>query len=475
MSVFKLPDVGEGLVEADIAAWKVAAGDVVAVNDILVEIETAKSLVELPSPFAGPVAELLVDEGDTVAVGTPIIRFESADAPAAEPSTDPAAEAPTSDTAQAPAGDQASAAAEDSSDSGGKVLVGYGISATPAGTSVRLGTGRPRDSSHAPAPAEAAASSEAAAPSETAAPAAPAGSASPTPGQRPRATPPVRAFAKKNGIALADVTGTGPQGRILREDVNAAIASAASTATDASSSSTGQGDSAQVREERTPLKGVRKAISQAMVRSYTEIPHAEVSTEFDITPTMDFIAEIKGRREFGDRKITPLLFVAKAVIRAVKRNPRINTLLDGEEIVQRHYVNLGIAAATPRGLIVPNIKDAHTMTFTQLEDAITGLVGTARDGKTTPADQTGGTITITNAGIFGVDTGKPIINPGEPAIVGMGAIREKPWVVDGEVVPRMVTNIGVTVDHRIIDGDVAGWFLSDVIDALSDPRMAGIE
>lgn len=468
MSFFTLPDVGEGLVEADIVAWKVAPGDVVEINQILVEIETAKSLVELPSPFAGPVAELLVAEGDTVAVGTQIIRFDTAD-------TAPEAPAGSGDQPGASSGNQPGSGAPASSEAsaGGvgeaKFLVGYGVSETPK-TTVQL---RGKRSNDAPAQAAAAQAVQSAPPA-----AAPAESP-----QRPRATPPVRAFAKKNSIALEDVTGTGPHGRVLRSDLDqhlrnpaAAAAGGAGAVTGASAAAVpDQTGTGAIREERTPLKGVRKAIAQAMVRSYSEIPHAAVTTEFDMTPTMDLLDELKSRREYDGRKLTPLLFVAKAVIRAVKRNPRINTLLDGEEVVQRHYVNLGIAAATPRGLIVPHIKDAHTMTLMQLEAAITDLVTTARAGKTAPTDQVGGTITITNAGLFGVDSGMPIINPGEPAIVGMGAIREKAWVVDGQIVPRMVSNIGVTVDHRIIDGDVAGYFLSDVVDALTDPRMLGIE
>lgn len=439
MSVFKLPDVGEGLVEAEVISWKVGPGDVVKINDILLEIETAKSLVELPSPFAGTVAELLADEGETVNVGAPIIRFEGPAEPGPGPSD------PGKEPAEPPSGEPVE------EESGGKVLVGYGISTASAETRVTLSWKGDRDGIAQSA-------------MKTAAPSGPEAN-------RARATPPVRAFAKRSGINLVDVTGTGPQGRILRGDLEGHLGGPPTVDQRPLPGSA----SHAVREERQPLKGVRKAIAQAMVRSYSEIPHANVSTEFDITPTMDFINELKGRREYEDRKFTPLLFVAKALLRAVARNPQINTLLDGDEIIQRHYVNLGIAAATPRGLIVPNIKDAHGMSLLELETAMTDLVRTARDGRTAPEDQTGGTITITNAGVFGIDTGSPIINPGEPAIVGFGAVREKPWVVGGEVVPRKITNIGVSVDHRILDGDVAGYFLSDIIEALTDPRLLTLE
>lgn len=439
MSVFKLPDVGEGLVEAEVISWKVGPGDVVKINDILLEIETAKSLVELPSPFAGTVAELLADEGETVNVGAPIIRFEGPGKPGPGPL------APGKEPAEPPSGEPVE------EESGGKVLVGYGISTASAETRVTLSWKGDRDGI-------------AQSGVKTAAPSGPETN-------RARATPPVRAFAKRSGINLVDVTGTGPQGRILRGDLEGHLGGPPAVDQRPLPGIA----SHAVREERQPLKGVRKAIAQAMVRSYSEIPHANVSTEFDITPTMDFINELKGRREYEDRKFTPLLFVAKALLRAAARNPRINTLLDGDEIIQRHYVNLGIAVASPRGLIVPNIKDAHGMSLLELETAMTDLVRTARDGRTAPADQTGGTITITNAGVFGIDTGSPIINPGEPAIVGFGAVREKPWVVGGKVVPRKITNIGVSVDHRILDGDVAGYFLSDIVEALTDPRLLTLE
>jgi pyruvate dehydrogenase E2 component (dihydrolipoamide acetyltransferase) len=457
MSVFILPDVGEGLVEADIIEWKVAPGDVVNVNDVLVEIETAKSVVELPSPFSGTVSELLAAEGDTVDVGAPIIRFTGA---TAEDTHSPFSQSENIADKDAHFPKQDALDPNEPS-SGEKVLVGYGLSTTAQETRVSLRSRyshqdlTEREKNPEPSNLPQVRDNG---PAET----------------RPRATPPVRAFAKRHDAPLTKIEGTGPAGRIQRVDVENYLRNREVTS-EATHSTQSAHPAGPPREERQPFKGVRKAISQAMVRSYSEIPHASVSVEFDITETMDFIELLKARPEYSDMKLTPLLFVARALIRATKLNPKINTIIDGDELVQRHYINLGIAAATPRGLIVPNIKDAHLLTLRGLEESISQLVRTARDGKTTPEDQSNGTITITNAGVFGVDTGMPIINPGEPAIVGMGAIREKPWVVEGQIVPRKITNIGVTVDHRILDGDVAGKFASDIVEALSDPRMLAVE
>lgn len=458
---FPLPDVGEGLTEADIVSWKVSPGDEVTVNQILVEIETAKSLVELPSPQAGTVGALLVEEGQTVEVGTPIIRFGGADdsgAEAAETMSAPHAET------QAPA----SEGAVTTDDEGGATLVGYGAKAASSKRRLRKG---------APAPGGTAAGSAAEAPAAQsgaeAQPAAEAPTASaneaPT-GAKPLAKPPVRKLAKDLGVDLATVTATGSRGEVTRADVLAAAdgsaAPAVSGATASASVDTGE------LEERIPFKGVTKMMAKAMVDSAFTMPHVTEFLDVDVTETMAFVRRLKASKVLGENvRVSPLLIVAKAVAWAVGRNPRINSALEGDDIVVKKYVNLGIAAATPRGLIVPNIKNAHAMGLTQLAQGIQDLTALARSGKTPPADQTGGTITITNVGVFGVDAGTPIINPGEAAILAFGQVRKKPWVVDDEIVPREITTLSVSADHRVVDGEIISKFLADVGRGLEDPSV----
>ncbi|TWP37946.1 dihydrolipoamide acetyltransferase family protein [Leekyejoonella antrihumi] len=466
--LFNLPDPGEGLVEAEIVTWKVKPGDTVKTNDVVVEIETAKSLVELPIPWSGTVQELLVQEGTTVEVGAPIVAIEVEGALDDAPAAPAAAPAPASDE-----GDGERVAN----------LVGYGPS---AGSSTR----RARKTS-APAstggPAPRAGSSPAsgrypqarppARPSQPAPPAPipagrvgerPAAGRIETPG-RPLAKPPVRKFAKDNGIDLSQVVSSREDGVISRADLDAHIAGAGARGAAA------YGE----RETRVPIKGVRKMTAQAMVGSAFTAPHVSEFVAVDMTRTMELVERLKADREFRDVKVTPLLVLARALVIAVKRNPGVNATWDdaAQEIVLKHYVNLGIAASTPRGLVVPNIKDADRMTMRELADALGDLVGTAREGRTQPADMAGGTITITNVGVFGVDTGTPIINPGESAIVCFGQIRKMPWVVtdaDGNdtIVPRQVTQLGVSFDHRLVDGDLGSRFLADIAALLEDPARA---
>ncbi|GAA1623015.1 MULTISPECIES: dihydrolipoamide acetyltransferase family protein [Brevibacterium] len=470
---FPLPDVGEGLTEADIVSWKVAPGDEVTVNQILVEIETAKSLVELPSPQAGTVGALLVEEGQTVEVGTPIIRFGGADdaGAGAEAMSAPHAEA------TAPASD----GAVTSDDEGGATLVGYGAKAasskrrprkggavapSQSGASETSGTAQ-SSAPAAPAPAQPeagpAASDGAAASAETAS------------AGKPLAKPPVRKLAKDLGIDLASVTPTGSRGEVTRADVQAA---ADGTAAPAVTGATAAGATASASvdndalEERIPFKGVVKMMAKAMVDSAFTMPHVTEFLDVDVTETMAFVRRLKASKVLGeDVRVSPLLIVAKAVAWAVARNPRINSTLEGDDIVVKKYVNLGIAAATPRGLIVPNIKNAHTMGLTQLAQEMQELTALARSGKTPPADQAGGTITITNVGVFGVDAGTPIINPGEAAILAFGQVRKKPWVVDDEIVPREITTLSVSADHRVVDGEIISKFLADVGRGLEDPSV----
>ena len=225
------------------------------------------------------------------------------------------------------------------------------------------------------------------------------------------------------------------------------------------------------RDEHIPVKGVRKAIAQAMVKSAFTAPHVSLFVDVDATRTMEFVKRLKASTDFAGIRISPLLIMAKAMIWAVRRNPTVNSTFTDEEIIVRHYVNLGIAAATPRGLIVPNIKEAQDMSLLELAAALEKLTMTARDGKTSPAEMSNGTITITNIGVFGMDTGTPILNSPEAGIVALGTIKQKPWVVDGEVRVRYVTTIGASFDHRVVDGDVASRFLADVASIIEEPAL----
>lgn len=483
-SKFLLPDVGEGLTEAEIVAWKVAPGDPVAVNQVIVEIETAKSLVELPSPFEGVVGELLVSEGQTVDVGTPIITVSSDAGAGPADAGEPQAAEPQSEVAEAAADTAASVSHEVDApaEKPGAVLVGYGAAGHGASRRRRVthpGTSAiPVATSGAAAPAPAAATavpavSQAAAVPATAAtqpaPAAPSLSVRSevhvTPTIPVIAKPPIRKLAKDLGVDLTLVTPTGPIGEVTREDV-------LREATQASVFRNIQTPEwPNDREDRIPVKGVRKTIANAMVSSAFSAPHVSLFVDVDATRTMEFVKRLKNSPDFIGVKVSPLLIMAKAIIWAVRRNPTVNSSWTDEEIIVRHYVNLGIAAATPRGLIVPNIKEAQEMSLLELATALEQLTLTARDGKTTPAEMSGGTITITNIGVFGMDTGTPILNPGEVGIVALGTIKQKPWVVDGEVRPRFVTTLGASFDHRVVDGDVASRFLADVASIIEEPAL----
>jgi pyruvate dehydrogenase E2 component (dihydrolipoamide acetyltransferase) len=467
VSKFTLPDVGEGLTEAEIVQWKVAPGDTITMNQVLVEIETAKSLVELPSPFVGVVGEILVDEGSTVDVGTPIITITTDASAPAETGTEatppdvlPAADVQSAATAEAASvgrSTQAAPAADQvASDSGsGAVLVGRGSAATMP-TRRRRHAGSPvAHESISPPPAPS--THPRAVPLPAPGPAASVGPVI--------AKPPIRKLAKDLGVNLSVVTPTGPIGDVTREDV-------LREATQVSVFRNIQTPEWPAdREERIPVKGVRKAIATAMVQSAFSAPHVSLFVDVDATRTMEFVKRLKASTDFAGVKVSPLLIMAKAMIWAVRRNPTVNSTFTEEEIIIRHYVNLGIAAATPRGLIVPNIKEAQDMSLLELAGALERLTLTARDGKTTPADMANGTITITNIGVFGMDTGTPILNSAESGIVALGTIKQKPWVVDGEVRPRFVTTIGASFDHRVVDGDVASRFLADVASIIEEPAL----
>jgi len=452
---FNLPDVGEGLTEAEIVTWKVKVGDHVAVNQIIVEIETAKSLVELPCPFEGVITELMAKEGDTVEVGKPIISATVAEGAVGavstatrsiqvipEESLPAVAEQHASIITNVP---QVAAAEAKTPNLVGYGAAGHGTSRRRPGAAVPAATGIvPVVSNPATAlPVAAAALAE----------------------DKVLAKPPIRKLARDLNVDITKVRPTGPGGEVLREDILAG-AEQASVFRNLTTP-----DVPQAREERIPVKGVRKAIANAMVSSAFTAPHVSIFVDVDATRTMEYVKRLKASTDFAGVKVTPLLIMAKAMIWAVRRNPMVNSTWTDEEIVVHNFVNFGIAAATPRGLIVPNIKDADKMSMLELAKAIENLAAVAREGKTTPADMKDGTITITNIGVFGVDTGTPILNPGEVGIVALGSIRPKPWVVNNEIQVRQVTTIGATFDHRVVDGDVASRFVQDVASVMEEPAL----
>ncbi|THV41572.1 dihydrolipoamide acetyltransferase family protein [Glycomyces buryatensis] len=429
---FNLPDLGEGLTEGEVAGWLVEPGGEVKLNQPFVEVETAKALVEVPSPYDGFLAEHHAQPGDTVDVGSPLATFEVE------------GEAPPTDKP-----------AKESGDKRTPNLVGYGAKEhAPKRRKRKSGAEAPAPVAQAPAPVvpQVPAPAPASAPAQT----------GPV-----LAKPPVRKLAKDLGIDLASLTPTGPRGTVSRSDVeSAAQPPAVFTPPSRIAREVEPGG-----EERIPIKGVRKLTAQNMVASAFTAPHATVFLTCDVTAMMETVAQFKGRREFADVKVTPLLLVAKAVLLAATRHPMINAFWDEEagEIVVKHDVNLGIAAATPRGLVVPNIKAAQRLSLVELAAAIGDLTRTAREGKTTPADMSGGTFSITNVGVFGIDTGTPILPPGESAILVFGAIRPQPWVHEGEIAVRQITTLGLSFDHRLIDGELGSQFLADIGAFLSRP------
>jgi pyruvate dehydrogenase E2 component (dihydrolipoamide acetyltransferase) len=443
LAVFNLPDVGEGLTEAEIVSWKVAAGDQVSVNQVICEIETAKSIVELPCPFAGTIEKLFAKEGDTVLVGTPIISVQAeGNILVAGPATSAIPILTESDTMHESVADVASSMASDETKPN---LVGYGSAGHGATRRKRSGS-------------VVAASLASAIPTATSA-------ISSALSGDVIAKPPIRKLAKDLNVDLSKVSATGPAGEITREDVvNAATQASVfrNLTTPAIPSE---------REERIPVKGVRKAIATAMVQSAFTAPHVSIFVDVDATRTMEYVKRLKASTDFAGVKVTPLLIMAKAMMWAVRRNPTVNSTWTDKEIIVHNFVNFGVAAATPRGLIVPNIKDADRMSMLELARQLELLAATAREGKTTPEEMKDGTITITNIGVFGVDTGTPILNPGQVAIVALGSIRPKPWVVNNEIVIRQVTTIGATFDHRVVDGDVASRFVQDVASVIEEPAL----
>jgi 2-oxoisovalerate dehydrogenase E2 component (dihydrolipoyl transacylase) len=454
--VFKLPDLGEGLTESEIVSWRVAEGDKVELNQILGEVETAKAVVELPSPFAGVVKTLHEAPGTTVNVGEPIVSFEVA---GTGEENGGQAEAGRSGAGQAEAG-QAGAgptgqAEGESAAAGGPVreavLVGYGAQAE--------GTAKParrRRTFDAPARATAEGTE-------------------PALKGRPRSTPPVRKIARDLGVDLALVRGTGRDGLITRADVEGFHAGDGLPEAGLPPARAGGRwlGGALERESRVPVRGVRKQMAAAMVASAFTAPHATSFLTVDATAGLELLDRLHGKRVFAETKLTPLTLAAKALCIALDRHPLLNARWDGQhqEIVQQNYVNLGIAAATPRGLLVPNIKDAQSLDLAALAGALAELTRRAREGKTAPAELAGGTISLTNIGVFGIDAGTPILNPGEAAILATGAVQRRPWEYRGGIELRQVMTLSLSFDHRLVDGEQAALFLADVGAIISDPAV----
>ncbi|MEV0251986.1 dihydrolipoamide acetyltransferase family protein [Nocardia sp. NPDC050712] len=418
---FRLPDLGEGLADAELQSWAVAVGDTVELNQTIAEVETAKAVVALPSPFAGVVVELLAEPGDTVEVGAPLIRVRSAEGKPAERTS---------------------------------VLVGYG----PEGEAVS------RRRKPAATAKEAVAEPE-------------------SPGEvRAAATPAARKLAKELGIDLWYIAGSGPEGAVTVEDVRTAVPvsqprkpAAHGTADPAGHRTGAQRNGGLIRppdrEQRTPIGGVRKRTAAAMVASARTIPQASTFVTLDCTASMEMLDHLRTTKAFTGLTLTPLTLVAKAVLVAITDFPAINASWDeaDQHIITKHYVNLGVAVATDRGLLVPNLKDAESASLRDLCKEFGWLAETARSGSATPVDLRGGTFTITNVGVFGVDVGVPLVNPGEAAILCLGSISKRPWVVRDELAVRWVTTLGLSFDHRMVDGELAARFLATVAGLLEDP------
>ena len=425
---FKLPDLGEGLTDGEVVRWLVAVGDAIELNQPIVEIETAKAVVEIPAPYAGTVVKLHAGEGESLDVGAPLISVDTAGGLAA-----PAAAAPA-----------AVAAAPEPEPELQATLVGPGerqqVRRRRIGGHVRSANG---PATTAPAPAA----------------------------QRPRATPPVRRYAKDRGVDLTALVGTGRDGRITRDDVDGALDGGPDGGQPAAAPAALQ--PRDRGEERIPVRGTRRQIAAAMTASAFSIPHVTEFLTVDATRLMELRERLRALPAADGLKLTPLAVVARALCAALRSYPLMNSSWDddAQEIVVKGRVNLGIATDTPTGLLVPNIKDADTLGILDLSRELTRLTALARERRAAPADLTGGTITITNVGGFGVETGTPIINKPECAILATGLIAPRPWVVDGQLAVRQLMTTSVSFDHRIVDGAYAAQFLAHLRDLLEDPAL----
>ena len=426
---FKLPDLGEGLTEGEVVRWLVAAGDAIALNQPIVEVETAKAVVEIPAPYAGTVVKLHAGEGDTLDVGAPLISVDTGGGSGGLEASPPEQRGAATGAA-APQAEQE-------------------LQATLVGPGERQQARRRRIAGHARG-----ANGPAAAPA-------------PAPAQqRPRATPPVRRYARDRGVDLAALVGTGRDGRITREDVDGALG-------DAQPAPAAARPPRDRTEERIPVRGTRRQIAAAMTASAFSIPHVTEFLTVDATRLMELRERLRALPAADGLKLTPLAVVAKALCVAVRSYPLMNSSWDEDagDIVVKGWVNLGIATDTPTGLLVPNIKDADTLGILELSRELTRLTALARERKAAPADLTGGTITITNVGGFGVETGTPIINKPECAILATGLIAPRPWVVDGQLAVRQLMTTSVSFDHRIVDGAYAAQFLAHLRVLLEDPAL----
>jgi 2-oxoisovalerate dehydrogenase E2 component (dihydrolipoyl transacylase) len=414
---FRLPDLGEGLTEAEIVNWLVAEGDDVALNQPLVEVETEKALVEIPSPFAGKVVTLHGQVGDEVKVGAALVTIETS-------------------------AEEAAAEQEEPPKAGGRheVLVGYGPEEEGTTRRRRRRIGRRAQAEEPAAPA------------------------------KPQATPPVRKLAREMNVDLDTVRGTGPDGRVTREDVVAA----AGTPSSAPLSAPAKAE--EPEEERIPVRAIRRSIAEKMVRSATSIPHVAEWLTVDATELLHLRDELRAAPEAKEVKISPLAIVVKALTVALRRHPLINSSWDEEakEIVVRRSYHIGIATDTERGLLVPVVRNADRHTIFDIAREIGRLVAAARDGSIGPGELTGSTITITNVGSFGMEAGTPIINYPECAILAVGVISARPWVVEDRIEPRSVMTLSLSFDHRIVDGAEAGRFLRHLGDLIENPaRLFG--
>lgn len=415
-----MPDVGEGLEEAEIVTWKVAVGQQIEVNQPMVEIESAKSLVELPSPYAGTVLEFLAKEGEIVRVGTAIIRLQIA----------------------------GSVQSDVKADSGKTEFLVGSISNEDTRRQRRprnfgINAGVPETKVEVTPPAAAV-----------------------TSGAAGLASPPVRKLARDLGVDISGLVGSVPDGAVTREDVMA-VADKGKTKSAASE------PVSDARETRTPIRGVRRAMAEAMVSSAFTSPHVTEWVTFDITASMQLLEKLRNQPDFAGIKLSPLPLLARAMCIAAAKTSEVNSFWNEatQEIVTKHYVNLGIATATDRGLLVPNVKNADQLTFKGLTAAIADVVHAARTGKTEPSQMTGGTMSITNIGVFGIDAGTPILPPSQSSIISLGAVVERPWVVNGEIVVRSITTLALSFDHRLIDGAQGSTFLSDIAKMLQDPNQ----
>lgn len=428
---FLLPDLGEGLTEAEVVHWLVAEGEEVVVDQTVVEVETAKSVVEVPSPFAGRVARLHAAAGETVDVGRPLITIATGPAAGAAPSATPGPASPV------PEEREAAAYREEEQAGSGNVLIGYGTSTT-------AGAGRRRRPRTAPRSSPPAVESPAGVPA--------------TRGPVRVISPMVRKLAHDNGVDLRGVRPTGFRGIVTKSDVERAIAAPAPGA-------------AAPGEHRVPLSGFRKTVSAALSRSRSEIPEATVWVDVDATALWELRESARTATEDGPGL---LAYLARFVVAALKQYPVLNARLDTEreEIVEYDAVNLGLAVQGERGLVVPAVLGADAMTTAQLDRAIRDVTARARAGKATAEELTAGTFTLNNYGSFRVDGSAAIINHPQVAILGLGRIIDRPWVVDGQVVPRKITQMSFVFDHRVCDGGTAAGFMRSVADAIENPASA---